>query len=93
MPPKVSLLKEMLHGFEQVSINNPLDINYGGTSTNSLPSGVLIGNGTNAITAKSAPSGSIVGTSDTQTLTNKDLSSDTNTFPTSLVTLSDIFKH
>lgn len=32
--------------------------------------------------------GSIVGTSDTQTLTNKDLSSGTNTFPSSFVTLT-----
>ena len=35
-------------------------------------------------------SGSIVGTTDTQTLTNKDLSSGTNTFPSNLVSDSDL---
>jgi hypothetical protein len=40
-------------------------------------------------TDKTQPTGTIVGTTDTQTLTNKDLSNG-NTFPSSLVTLTDV---
>jgi hypothetical protein len=42
----------------------------GGSGTGTL-TGVLIGNGTSAFTTVTAPSGAIVGTTDTQTLTNK----------------------
>lgn len=47
-----------------------LSVANGGTGASTL-TGVLIGNGTSAFTAVTAPSGTIVGTSDTQTLTNK----------------------
>jgi hypothetical protein len=42
----------------------------GGTGAGTL-TGILKGNGTSAFTAVTAPSGTIVGTTDTQTLTNK----------------------
>lgn len=45
---------------------------YGGTGATTL-TGILKGNGTSAFTAVTAPAGDIVGTSDTQTLTNKTL--------------------
>ena len=78
--------------------STPLSVNGGGTGAATLDSGnVLIGAGTNAITStKSAPSGDFVGTSDTQTLTNKTLTtptiaqitnSGTLTLPTSTDTL------
>jgi len=44
----------------------------GGTGANTL-TGILVGNGTSAVTTVTAPSGTIVGTTDTQTLTNKTL--------------------
>ena len=44
----------------------------GGTGAGTL-TGILKGNGTSAFTAVTAPSGTIVGTTDTQTLTNKTL--------------------
>lgn len=47
-----------------------LPVNEGGTGANTL-TGILKGNGTSAFSAVTAPSGDIVGTSDTQTLTNK----------------------
>lgn len=46
-------------------------ITDGGTGASTLPAGLLVGAGTSAITAVTAPSGTVVGTSDTQTLTNK----------------------
>jgi hypothetical protein len=48
-----------------------IPITDGGTGLSTLPTGILVGAGTGAITALTAPSGSIVGSSDTQTLTNK----------------------
>lgn len=42
----------------------------GGTGASTL-TGIVKGNGTSAFTAVTAPSGTIVGTTDTQTLTNK----------------------
>jgi hypothetical protein len=54
----------------------------GGTGVSTLPTGILKGAGTGAITAVTAPSGAVVGTTDTQTLTNKDLTGVGNTFPT-----------
>lgn len=49
-------------------------ITDGGTGASTLPTGLLIGAGTGAITAVTAPAGTVVGTTDTQTLTNKTLS-------------------
>lgn len=47
-----------------------LPVNQGGTGAATL-TGILVGNGTSAVTVVTAPSGTIVGTTDTQTLTNK----------------------
>ncbi|TAL08174.1 MAG: collagen-like protein, partial [Nitrospirae bacterium] len=51
------------------------------TKDTTAQTGLLKGDGS-AISAVTAPAGTVVGTSDSQTLTNKDLSSATNTFPT-----------
>lgn len=47
-----------------------LKVSRGGTGAATL-TGVVIGNGTSAFTVKTNPSGAFVGTTDTQTLTNK----------------------
>jgi hypothetical protein len=47
-----------------------LSVARGGTGAGTL-TGLVLGNGTSAMTAVTAPSGAVVGTTDTQTLTNK----------------------
>ena len=61
-----------------VSLSNALGVASGGTGTTTL-TGVVIGNGTSAFTTKTNPSGAFVGTSDTQTLTNKTFTGFTQT--------------
>jgi len=73
-----------------------LKVAKGGTGAATL-TGILKGNGTSAFTAVTAPSGTIVGTTDTQTLTNKTVEAGTFTngyteevfssTPTSTITL------
>ncbi len=53
-----------------VDTTGTLPVNEGGTGATTL-TGILKGNGTSAFTAVTAPTGDVVGTSDTQTLTNK----------------------
>jgi hypothetical protein len=53
----------------------------GGTGVGTL-TGIVKGNGTSAMTAVTAPTGAIVGDTDTQTLTNKTLTTPTLTNPT-----------
>jgi hypothetical protein len=59
---------------------NIIDPAYGGTGVSTLTlNGVLIGQGVAAVdTSKQAPTGDFVGTSDTQTLTNKTMTDSTN---------------
>jgi hypothetical protein len=54
------------------NVTGTLPVGNGGTGATTL-TGVLVGNGTSAFTAVTAPSGTIVGTTDTQNLTNKTL--------------------
>jgi len=51
-------------------VSGTLAVGNGGTGATTL-TGVVIGNGTSAFSTVTAPSGAIVGTTDTQTLTNK----------------------
>ena len=60
-------------------VTGTLPVANGGTGATTL-TGVLIGNGTSAFSAKTNPSGAFVGTSDTQTLTNKLLTSPRESF-------------
>jgi hypothetical protein len=53
-------------------VTGTLPVANGGTGATTL-TGVVIGNGTSAFTVKTNPTGAFVGTTDTQTLTNKTL--------------------
>lgn len=55
-----------------VDVKDTLPVANGGSGATTL-TGILKGNGTSAFTAVTAPSGTIVGTTDTQTLTNKSI--------------------
>jgi len=52
------------------TLTGVIDVANGGTGASTL-TGLVKGNGTSAMTAVTAPSGAVVGTTDTQTLTNK----------------------
>lgn len=74
-------------------VTGVLPVANGGSAAATL-TGILKGNGTSAFTAVTAPTGTIVGTSDSQTLTNKTLTSPiigtiTNTGTLTLPTSSD----
>lgn len=51
-------------------VQGTLPVGNGGTGATTL-TGLLVGNGTSAVTVVAAPSGQVVGTTDTQTETNK----------------------
>jgi hypothetical protein len=53
-------------------VSGTLPVANGGTGATTV-TGVVIGNGTSAFTAKANPTGDFVGTTDTQTITNKTL--------------------
>jgi hypothetical protein len=59
-------------------LTTALSVAQGGSGAGTL-TGILKGNGTSAFTAVTAPSGTIVGTTDTQTLTNKTVEAGTFT--------------
>lgn len=55
-----------------LTLGSALPVASGGTGATTL-TGLIVGNGTSAFTTTTAPTGAIVGTTDTQTLTNKTL--------------------
>ena len=62
--------------FASLTLGSALPVASGGTGAATL-TGLVVGNGTSAFTAVTAPTGAVVGTTDTQTLTNKTLTSPT----------------
>jgi hypothetical protein len=64
-----------------LTLGAALPVASGGTGGTTF-TGVLVGNGASAMTTVAAPSGTIVGTTDTQTLTNKTLTSPAISAPT-----------
>lgn len=64
------------------AFSSAIPVQYGGTGQTTFTAGVVKAAGTTGFTTVSAPTGDIVGTSDTQTLTNKTLTSPTLNSPT-----------
>jgi hypothetical protein len=56
-----------------LALSSPLPVSSGGTGATTL-TGLVVGNGAGAFTTTTAPAGNIVGTSASQTLTNKTIS-------------------
>ena len=63
---------------DSLLLTNALTVANGGTGATTL-TGLVVGNGTGAMTTVAAPSGTVVGTTDAQTLTNKTISGSDNT--------------
>lgn len=70
-----------------IALTNPVSTTIGGTGTNfSANTGnVVVTNNATMIATKAAPSGNFVGTTDTQNISNKTITSSTITDPTNLV--------
>ena len=74
-------------------VTGTLPVGNGGTGATTL-TGLVVGNGTSAMTVVTAPSGAVVGTTDTQTLTNKTITarvSSTTSITSPLADNSDNF--
>lgn len=74
-----TLTNKSMSGASNTFTNIPISTAFSGMTNGTF----LTATGTtSAASTKVAPAGTVVGTSDSQTLTNKDLTSGTNTFPT-----------
>lgn len=72
MAIKISNTTVITDGRQITNLATPLEVTQGGTGAGTL-TGILVGNGTSAVTVKTNPAGAFVGTTDTQTLENKTL--------------------
>jgi len=78
-PVKATFTGSDVTGLAEYQAADFIGVADGGTGAVSFTAGILIADGTNAFSTVSAPTGSIVGTSDTQTLTNKTIDASNNT--------------
>jgi hypothetical protein len=73
-------------------LGGTLTVAKGGTGATTL-TGILKGNGTSAVTAVTAPSGAILGTTDSQVVTNKTWNTTDNTLTATSQAVGDILKN
>ena len=78
-PVKATFTGSDVTGLAEYQAADFIGVADGGTGAVTFSSGILKADGTNAFTTVTAPSGTIVGTSDTQTLTNKTIDASNNT--------------
>jgi len=89
-PVKATFTGSDVTGLAEYQAADFIGVADGGTGAVTFSSGILTADGTNAFTTITAPSGTIVGTSDTQTLTNKTINSASNTITITESNISDL---
>jgi len=78
-PIKATFSGSNVVGLAEYQSADFIGVSDGGTGAVTFTAGILTADGTNAFSTVTAPSGTIVGTSDTQTLTNKTIDASSNT--------------
>ena len=89
-PVKATFTGSDVTGLAEYQAADFIGVVDGCTGAVTFSSGILTADGTNAFTTVTAPSGTIVGTSDTQTLTNKTINSASNTITITESNISDL---
>jgi len=89
-PVKATFTGSDVTGLAEYQAADFIGVVDGGTGAVTFSAGILTADGTNAFTTVTAPSGDIVGTTDTQTLTNKTINSASNTITITESNISDL---
>src|SRR5210317_376396 len=89
-PLKATFTGSDVTGIGEYQAADFIGVADGGTGAVTFSTGILKADGTNAFTTVTAPTGDIVGTSDTQTLTNKTINSASNTITITESNISDL---
>jgi len=89
-PVKATFTGSDVTGLAEFQSADFIGVVDGGTGAVTFSAGILKADGTNAFTTVTAPSGDIIGTTDTQTLTNKTINSASNTITITESNISDL---